>query len=179
MKRGITKSILGILLQHRRMSQALLTSRIQREFLSGNSVSKNLQKKISQSLRYLQSRKMVSAQKRGLTEFIKLTDSGLRHIRSLPPHIVMNKPASWTGHWYILAFDIPLVLRRPAELFCRCIKSLDFYQLQKSLWAYPYPCEQELAALAEHFSIRPYVRIIRADRVEGDIALRRAFGLSG
>ena len=54
---------------------------------------------------------------------------------------------------------------------------LGFYQLQKSVWAIPYPCEKEIQFLCELFSINRFVNIITADKIYNDIILRKYFDL--
>lgn len=177
MQQGITRNILDILQRQRRISKIQLTSRLLHLFASRGSAAGNPNKKISQSFSYLLSKKLIIVSIRAGTEFVALTSKGRIHARMRTPIVIITKPKSWDGRWYLVGFDIPLSLRGRAELFRRSIKALDFYQLQKSLWAYPYPCEAELSALGEHFGIRSHLRIIRADQIEGDGPLKKAFGL--
>ena len=44
----------------------------------------------------------------------------------------------WNGKWYLLIFDIPEKKRRYRENLIKILKWVGFYQLQKSVWVFPF-----------------------------------------
>jgi len=42
---------------------------------------------------------------------------------------------------------------------------LGLRQLQKSVWIYPYDCEDEILFVAEAFEVQKYIEIITAERL--------------
>ncbi len=88
------------------------------------------------------------------------------------------KPSKWDGQWRIVIFDIPEERKKARDAFARALKNLGFYQLQKSVFAYPYECRKELDIVIEFFEIKPYINCIAAHKIDSDIELKRYFDLS-
>jgi hypothetical protein len=65
----------------------------------------------------------------------------------------IEKPLKWDGRWRIVIYDIPQNLRRASNAFSRKIRSMGLYQLQKSIWVYPYDCLSELEFLCAVFDL--------------------------
>jgi DNA-binding transcriptional regulator PaaX len=79
-----------------------------------------------------------------------------------------------------LIFDIPTkpkIYNQAREALRNKIKKLGFYQMQKSVWAYPYECEDEILFVAEIFQVQRHIEIITADKVMHENILKRKFGL--
>ena len=108
-------------------------------------------------------------EKRGLLTLkkdkIKMTSRGqkwlelsyLRYMRSVYP--------KWDGKWRVIIFDIPQELHNTRNLFRHRLKTLGFVTLQKSVYVFPYPCEEELGDLCRNYNISDYVSIIIADSI--------------
>jgi len=78
----------------------------------------------------------------------------------------------------VIVFDIPENNRIGRDALRGRMNSLGFYQLQKSVWAFPYNCEKEIELLVELFDIFPYVNFLEVKKVKNDSALKKHFGLS-
>jgi len=63
------------------------------------------------------------------------------------------------------------------EALRKKIKELGFYQFQGSVWFYPYPCEDELLAMAEFFKASEYIEIMTVERVLHEKELKKYFKL--
>ena len=68
-------------------------------------------------------------------------------------------PSKWDGKWRIVMFDIPEKLRKGRDALREKLRRLHFEELQKSIWVYPYPCEDEIDFVVEFFGLRKYVRL--------------------
>ena len=71
----------------------------------------------------------------------------------------------WDRKWRIVIFDIPEELHKNRNSFRAKIKNLGFYMLQRSVFVFPYPCEEELNELCSRLNISDYVDVIRADSI--------------
>ena len=49
--------------------------------------------------------------------------------------------------------------------------------MQKSVFVYPYDCQDEVYFIAELFDIKPYVRFIVAKDIDISLHLKHKFGL--
>jgi DNA-binding transcriptional regulator PaaX len=92
--------------------------------------------------------------------------------------MTIKKPKYWDGKWRMVAFDIPEKRRNARDALRGMLKRLQFYELQKSIFVYPYECRNEMDYLIEFFRIRPYVRTIIATELDNSIHLKDIFNLS-
>lgn len=90
----------------------------------------------------------------------------------------IKKPSRWDRKWRLVMFDIPHVKKRARDALRNKLRELGFYQLQKSVFIYPYPCENEIDFIAEVFNIRRHILLITANDFEGSDKLQYYFGLS-
>ncbi|EKE21813.1 MAG: hypothetical protein ACD_7C00123G0006 [uncultured bacterium] len=109
---------------------------------------------------------------------IKLTNKGRKRIIDIViDDLMICVPKVWDKKWRILIFDIPNRMTNERNSFRLKIKKLGFYQFQKSAWFHPYPCEDEILAVAEFYAVSEYVEIITADRVLHEKELKKYFKL--
>jgi len=136
-------------------------------------------RKFSQALwRLKKSRLIILEQKTDGNFIVQLTEKGKRKIKEFQfEDLAIKIPKKWDGIWRIVIFDIPNKRNAGREALRNKIKELDFYQLQKSVWAFPYPCEQEIEFITELFHLYPYVQIVEATRIKNDAKLRKYYDL--
>ena len=110
---------------------------------------------------------------------VELTEKGKRLVREIKvDELSIEKPGTWDKKWRVVIFDIPDETKRRARDALRDkLKNLGFYQLQKSVLAFPYPCEKEVQFLCELFEITPFVNLIVAESIYNDVWLRKHFQL--
>ena len=65
----------------------------------------------------------------------------------------IKKQRKWDKKWRIIIFDIPEKRRIKRDLFRSKLKEMGFVQFQKSVWAYPFPCEKEINLLRDFFGL--------------------------
>lgn len=87
---------------------------------------------------------------------IYLTDKGFaRKIKDDLRHIQGKK---WDHFWRLVMFDIPK-RKRTRDAFQKTLKRIGFFQLQKSVYVYPFDCHEQCTELMKPFQIRPHVVI--------------------
>jgi len=69
-------------------------------------------------------------------------------------------PRKWDGDWRIIIFDIPEKYRHARWALRKKLMDLGCYQIQKSVWTHPFPCDEEIEFLKDFFEIKPYVYIL-------------------
>jgi len=107
-----------------------------------------------------------------------LTKKGEKKLHTiLIDEVVINLPRKWDGRWHLVTYDLPIRFKNARNAFRWKLKDLGFYQFQKSIWVYPYPCESELLFVADFFGVRKYIEIIEATKILDDKKLRAYFGL--
>ena len=140
---------------------------------------KKEQRKFSQAVWRLKKSRLVIVREEEDGKFLaEITEKGRRKLREFQfVELKIQKPKKWDGIWRIVIFDIPNKKSRGRDVLREKLKALEFYQLQKSVWAFPYPCEKEIEFLVELFDLYPFVHIIEAQKIKGDVRLRKHFGL--
>lgn len=128
------------------------------------------QKQINNAIRQLKRKKLVEIIKDDNNMVsVKLTNRGKSRVREFAiDTIAIEKPHKWDGKWRILMFDIPTkpkIYNQAREALRSKIKELGFYQMQKSVWVYPYKCEDEILFIAEAFSVEKYIEIVTSDKL--------------
>lgn len=65
-------------------------------------------------------------------------------------------------YWRIFIFDIPEEKRAARDILRSKLYEFNFYQIQKSVYVTPYPCERELNALIKLLAIEEYTIVMIA-----------------
>lgn len=117
---------------------------------------------------YLRNQKLIKTYYEGKEKFIELTDRGRQRIAKtvMRDEFEIKKPQKWDGKWRIVIFDIPEDLKKTRESIRKILKELGFYQLQKSVFIYPFDCIEEIKFIEQTFVIDQYVQFIIAERLE-------------
>jgi CRISPR-associated endonuclease Cas2 len=136
-------------------------------------------KQLNYAIYNLKKRKLIEVlQEKGDKIKVQLTNTGKKRIREFCfDTLVIKKPKRWDRKWRIVTFDIPVRRNRAREALREKIKELGFYQLQKSVWVYPYPCEDEILLIAEIYKVTHCVEVITAERILHESKLKRFFDI--
>lgn len=109
---------------------------------------------------------------------IVLTEDGRKKALNYQiDEIEIKKPDKWDNQWRIVIFDIPERRRNAREALRGKLEELGFKKFQKSVFAHPFECEDEINFIVEFFKVRPYVRFMRAASITNEAELKRHFHL--
>ncbi len=89
----------------------------------------------------------------------------------------IKKPAKWDRRWRIVMFDVPEKLRILRNSLRMHFREIGLIELQKSVFVYPSPCDEEIEFILEFYNARKYVRFILAERVDNQLHLMKKFNL--
>jgi DNA-binding transcriptional regulator PaaX len=90
--------------------------------------------------------------------------------------LAIEKPKKWDGKWRMLIFDIKDKQKLKREALRGKIKQLGLFQLQKSVWVYPYDFEEEMKLLRSFFNLtQREMQFIVADEIESGGDLKNYF----
>ena len=138
------------------------------------------EKTLARSLAGLNKNKIIILKEESGKFTVKLTEKGRKVVKIfLFDSMRIEQQKVWDKKWRIIIFDIPEKGGRRARDAMRFkLQNIGFYQLQKSVWVFPYPCEKEVQLICEVFEINPFVNIVIAEKVYNDDDLRKYFKLS-
>lgn len=89
----------------------------------------------------------------------------------------IKKPKIWDGKWRIISFDIPEKQKTAREALRMKLRDFDFYHLQKSLFACPFPCRDEIDFVSEIFKIGKHITYFETSTITNELTLKKYFGL--
>ena len=115
---------------------------------------------LKQVVREFYQDRLVSEQENadGTRTFV-LTEKGRRRAMTFNfGRIKITQPEIWDGLWHIVIFDIPEKYKIARVSLREKLLGLGFFQYQKSVYLYPYPCRSETEFIVEFFKVRRYVR---------------------
>ena len=97
------------------------------------------------SFRNLQKYNLIGISEEGDKTVVRLTKEGQHKLLKYKfEDLQIKKPGKWDRKWRVVIFDIPEQFKLARESLRRKLQEMGFYKLQKSVWVYPYPCEDEI-----------------------------------
>lgn len=87
-------------------------------------------------------------------------------------------PSTWDGVWHVISYDFPVEMKNERNYFQRKLKKLNFYQLQKSFWVFPYECSEEISVFAHSLKLSPYVMYLTTSKIPNENKVLEHFKLN-
>ena len=128
---------------------------------------------------YLKKRGFVSLEQDGHDIRISLTKEGKKRAGKYQiEDLFLEKPKKWDGKWRLVIFDIPNVSAIIRNVFRRKLKEFGFCPLQKSVWIYPFGCQEEIAFLREFLGAdKKQIQVLEVNKIEEEDFLKKFFKL--
>ncbi len=83
--------------------------------------------------------------------------------RSIIKYFTLKSGGKWDKKWRVIIFDIPQELHKERVKLRQKLKSLGFFMLQKSVFIFPYSCEEEIGDICARLGVGDYVDILIAE----------------
>jgi hypothetical protein len=107
-----------------------------------------------------------------------ITPKGEKRLQNIIiEEIVIKNHPRWDGKWRLVMYDLPIRFKKARNAFRFKLKDLGFFQFQKSVWIYPYPCEEEILFVADFYGVRKYIEILEISKILNDKKLKEYFGI--
>lgn len=132
---------------------------------------------LKRNLKRLRDQKVVEIVNKGGQEIVKLTQKGHTRYLKFKLEELSLGGKNWDGRWRLVMYDIAKFKKSQQEAFRNVLKYINLYQLQKSVYLTPYPCDQQIMYLREYFNIGSEVLIVRVDKIENEEIYKQYFGL--
>ncbi|MBI2644097.1 MAG: hypothetical protein HYW95_01150 [Candidatus Wildermuthbacteria bacterium] len=182
---GITRTVLLSLAAAGVLTVAFMvpnfSASVLRHFVKGENFyrKKEGRKKLASAFYRLKKSRLIILKEQDDGKFtVELSEKGKRKVREIQLQtLFVAKPSRWDGIWRVVIFDIPDKKKIAREALRERMKRWNFYQLQKSVWVCPWPCEKEIEFIVELFQIYPFVNVIKAKVIKDDVKLRAYFNL--
>lgn len=89
-----------------------------------------------------------------------------------------KKRKRFTGKWYLVIFDIPEQEKNKRDYLRKFLREIGFYQYQKSVYIFPYECEEEVTLIKKIVEGGKYVEYIVAARIGQESRIKTFFQLA-
>ena len=130
---------------------------------SRSKIYNSIDRKEYYGFRNLESRRLIRSVD---NEHFVFTKHGQKWLsKSFSKYFKIKNKGNWDKKWRIVIFDIPQELHNERTRFRRKLKSLGFAMLQKSVFAFPYPCEEEVGYICEGLGVSNYIDVIIAESI--------------
>ena len=144
--------------------------------------NKYTKKQIHNAYNNLKQKKLIEIIQEGNEKFrVQLTNKGIKRVKEFSfEFLEIKEPKRWDKKWRVLIFDIPSkpkIYNQARNAVRNKIKDLGFYQMQKSVWVYPYPCEDEILFIAELFQVQKHIEILTVEKLLHETKLKSIFRL--
>lgn len=129
-------------------------------------------------LKRLHKQKMVEVAEKDGEVVVVLTEKGrVKYLKNKLEEMIIEKPKNWDGKWRLVIYDIAGYKRSVQCTFRETLKRLRFLRLQKSVYLYPYQCEDEIEILRQFYGIVEEVTVLTVGKLENEEVYKRYFGL--
>jgi DNA-binding transcriptional regulator PaaX len=142
----------------------------------------HLDKRINQRAK---AKEISRLKKRGLLEeykkdeerYLRITEKGKIEIVRYKLKAKIGK--LWDKKWRVIIFDIPEVTRKDRNFLRSQLKWLGFFELQKSVWIFPYEIKNDLQEFMKLCKIElgGDIRFLTVEHLDDDTDLCQHFGL--
>jgi DNA-binding transcriptional regulator PaaX len=117
------------------------------------------------------------------TRYIEVTPVGKVWLERLKARerllVPIVRPKRWDKKWRLILFDISAEERAKRNAFRGLIRRLGAVMFQKSVWAYPFDCSEQIKILTDIFGFSAdELRLVIADSIGDDKELKVHFKLS-
>jgi len=132
---------------------------------------------LRQTLRRLENQKLIERSLIDGEEVLIITNKGKTKILHSALENTKIKTGNWDGKWRIVIYDIEVAKKYDQERARKTFKQMGFYQMQRSVYLFPYPCSNEVEYIRSYFDLGKNIQYIIAQRIENDYPYREYFGL--
>ena len=138
------------------------------------------QTQIRKSIEGLERRNIISLEEINNEVHVILEEKGKQKVAQYSLAKIMEykrRQKKWNGKWYMVFFDIPESQRNKRDYLRKFLRNVGFYQFQKSVYIFPFECEQEIEYIRNIVESAKYTKYIIADKIEDEDKIRKFFNL--
>ena len=130
---------------------------------------------LNRAVKRLEKRGYIALTKTPKGYVVRLLAKGKLGYKKIRLHNLRLSTGKWDGKWRLFIFDIPEKFRDERDYLREKLKTLGLYNIQRSVFVYPYDCRRELAFIANYYKIEEYTTYAEADYIDIDKELKRYF----
>ena len=136
-------------------------------------------RRIQEAIKRLREKRLVRHEECGKKTYIVITKHGRQEVKRFDfENLAIQQPDNWDKRWRLVIFDIPEKFKKGRWALRDKLLELGFYPLQKSVFAYPYDCNDEIDFITRFCDVENFVCYLICGFVGNkEIVLRKHFSL--
>ena len=137
--------------------------------------------KINRTLQALEKRDVIWMEKKDKEVLVYLKDKGQNKVAKYSLKLLLDfklKKKKWNGKWFLVFFDVPESQRVKRDYLRKYLQQMGFYRYQKSVYLFPYECEEEVKLIKKIVEAAKYMKYIIAEKIEDESVAKTFFRLS-
>ena len=136
------------------------------------------ERRLRRRIKELQGKKMVQVYQTTEGFFVKVTKKGKQKLLKYRlDDFSIETPKAWDGKWRLVAYDIPKEKDGIRDHIRGILKEIGFLQIQKSLYLYPYECEEVIEFIRQIYKVDEHVSLLVIGSLEQEEAYKEYFDL--
>lgn len=138
------------------------------------------EKKVLRTLAALEKKDLITLVEKGDSVFVHAVNEDNPEIIKYSIKTLLDfkkKKKTWNGKWFLVFFDVPEIQRNKRDYLRKFLTRLGFYRYQKSVYLFPYECEEEVKLIRKIVEGAKYMKYIVAERIEDESLARTFFKL--
>lgn len=136
------------------------------------------ERRLRQRLKEMRKQKLIRIYKIDEKYAVQITNKGKKRLLKYKlEELTIPKPDRWDGRWRLVTYDVPKTKNNARDAIRKTLKKLGFLQLQKSVYLYPYPCEDAIDFLRELYGIGENVTLLTVGYLENEEVYKEYFSL--
>ena len=129
-------------------------------------------------IKRLEKREFITLTKTEKGWLIKLLEKGKKRQREMKvDEVKLTFGRAWDKRWHLFTFDIPEKYRGARDVLRKKLKELGLYNIQRSVFVYPFDCKKELQFISEYYRLAKYTTYAEVISIDIDKELRQHFKL--
>lgn len=129
---------------------------------------------IQRGIYNLQHRGMIKTDKNGY----RLTNKGQHWLNWNKYKYFKSIHKVWDKKWRIVLFDIPAPMDKQRHIFRGRLKNIGAYMFQKSVFVFPYPCEEEIGYWCQELKLGDYVDVVVTEHLGSkEVDIKKHFNI--
>lgn len=135
-------------------------------------------KQVRRILNKLEKKEIINIAEKGGQAIVTVSDEGKTKLMQYSLKKIFEFKESkrkWNSRWYLVFFDVPEIQKNKRNYLRKYLKKLGFYKYQKSVYLFPYECEDEITLIKKVVEGGKYMKYIIAEKIEDEDEIKKYF----
>lgn len=137
-------------------------------------------KKIKRVLENLEKKDIIYLETKGDQVYVHIKNKNNFELNKYSIKALLDfkqKKKQWKNKWIMIFFDVPENQRSKRDYLRRFLTQMGFFPYQKSVYVFPYECEEEINLIKKIVEGGSYIRYVIASYIDDEHLIKQYFKL--